>query len=105
VKKRTRSRSGRRAIARKSKAKLAPPEIYVRYKRADGFFRDCLCHLRNKGGYVYLSWREDDRVRSFYLGKAPRKSPTGGAALRSPAADGRARQASSPRRGKLRGSR
>ncbi len=33
-------------------------------------------HLRNKGGYVYLCWREGERVRNYYLGKAPRKSPT-----------------------------
>jgi hypothetical protein len=33
-------------------------------------------HLRNKRGYVYLCWREGNRVRTFYLGKAPRSSPT-----------------------------
>ncbi len=33
-------------------------------------------HLRNKKGYVYLRWREGKRVRTFYLGKAPRTSPT-----------------------------
>jgi len=33
-------------------------------------------HLRNRNGYVYLTWRDGERVRSFYLGKAPRKCPT-----------------------------
>lgn len=33
-------------------------------------------HLRNKRGYLYLCWREGKRVHNFYLGKAPRNSPT-----------------------------
>lgn len=36
-------------------------------------------HLRNKRGYVYLCWREGRKVRSFYLGKAPRSCPTAAA--------------------------
>jgi hypothetical protein len=38
-------------------------------------------HLRNRKGYVYLTWRDGQRVRSFYLGKAPRKCPTAPATL------------------------
>lgn len=33
------------------------------------------CHLDYKGGSVYLQWREGKKSRSFYLGRAPRKSP------------------------------
>jgi hypothetical protein len=42
-------------------------------------------HIRNKRGYVYLCWREGKRVRNFYLGKAPRNSPTRSADLVAPA--------------------
>lgn len=34
--------------------------------------------LRNKGGYVYLQWRDGDKVKSFYVGKRAVSSPTGG---------------------------
>jgi hypothetical protein len=105
VKRKKRPRSKLRAIARRSKAKLAPPEIYVKCVQEFSADHYALAHLRNKQGYVYLSWREGNRVRSFYLGKAPRKSPTGGAALRSAAADAGRSRTSSPRRGKMRGSR
>ena len=33
-------------------------------------------HLRNKAGYLYLCWREGRRIRSYYLGKAAKSSPT-----------------------------
>lgn len=52
------------------------PEIFV-YVSEEGFGHPYKrAHLRNKRGYVYLCWREGARVRNFYLGKAPRKSPT-----------------------------
>jgi hypothetical protein len=38
-------------------------------------------HLRNRRGYLYLCWRDKGTVRNFYLGKAPRKSPTAAAAI------------------------
>lgn len=54
-----------------------PPEIYVRVEgRASWKSSYARAHLRNRKGYVYLSWRDGDRVRELYLGKAPRKSPT-----------------------------
>lgn len=54
-----------------------PPEIYVRVEGRESW-RLCYAraHLRNRKGYVYLSWRDGERVRELYLGKAPRKSPT-----------------------------
>ena len=33
-------------------------------------------HLRNRRGYLELCWRDGERVRSFYLGKAAKKFPT-----------------------------
>lgn len=69
-------KTGRKRPSLARRAIREIPEIFVyvseeafghRYKRA---------HLRNKRGYVYLCWREGVRVRNFYLGKAPRKSPT-----------------------------
>ena len=60
------------------KSRSKPPEIYVRYEDERRPWRDKYkrAHLRNKAGYVYLCWREGSKVRTFYLGKAPRKSPT-----------------------------
>ena len=58
-------------------------------------------HIRNKRGYVYLAWRDGNRVRNFYLGKAPRSSPT----LDAGAADQAAELEIPIGRGKLRGSR
>src|SRR5882762_4955874 len=55
-----------------------PPEIFVKCVDREKPWRDpyARAHLRNKHGYVYLTWRDGQRVRTFYLGKAPRKSPT-----------------------------
>lgn len=53
-----------------------PPDIYVRLGGESHYGAYSHAHLRNKKGYVYLCWRDGDRVRNFYLGKAPRKSPT-----------------------------
>jgi hypothetical protein len=55
-----------------------PPQIFVRGKTGRGYGGYCMikAHLRNKRGYVYLCWRENDTVRNFYLGKAPRSCPT-----------------------------
>lgn len=54
-----------------------PPAIYVRIE-GKAWYRSTYAraHLRNKHGYVYLAWRDGERVRELYLGKAPRKSPT-----------------------------
>jgi hypothetical protein len=74
-----RSIAGRRA---------SPPEIFVKCVDREHPWRDpyARAHLRNRKGYVYLTWRDGQRVRSFYLGKAPRKYPTAGPELRTSAA-------------------
>jgi hypothetical protein len=80
---RQRSSEPQKARAKKTRLSIAKrratplnPEIYVRGESAFGMVEFKRAHLRNKRGYVYLCWREGDRVRNFYLGKAPRKSPT-----------------------------
>jgi hypothetical protein len=82
----------RKAIAAPRRAD--PPRIYVALEGKEvwetGRFAEA--HLRNKKGYVYLCWRDGDRVRNFYLGKAPRKSPTGRPAIGA----ARARRRSGP---------
>lgn len=84
-----------------------PPDIFVRvgdshWPRVTDFKH---AHLRNRKGYVYLSWRDGEKVRTFYLGKAPRKSPT----LEEPGEAGAGDVAAAPARArcrrKLRGSR
>jgi len=70
--------------ARKKRPRLAiaksraTPEIYVALTEQVHTWspRMARAHLRNKRGYVYLCWREGKRVRNFYLGKSPQKSPT-----------------------------
>jgi hypothetical protein len=64
---------------------VPPPEIFVKTTPGDLFPRYAAAHLRNKAGYVYLTWRDGERVRSFYLGKAPRKYPTTSSSSSSPA--------------------
>jgi len=63
-------KSGRfRSIAAR---RASPPEIFVKcVDRAHPPWRDPYdrAHLRNRKGYVYLTWRDGERVRSFYLGK------------------------------------
>jgi hypothetical protein len=47
------------------------PEIFVRLASSHSW-KDhdfARAHLRNRGGYLYLVWREGKHVRSFYLGK------------------------------------
>jgi hypothetical protein len=69
-------KKARRAIAAARRVS-PPPVIYVATKPESYYLKDLSrAHLRNKRGYVYLAWRDGDRVRNFYLGKAPRKSPT-----------------------------
>jgi hypothetical protein len=83
-----------------------PPAIFVRVEgKYTWSTKYASAHLRNRKGYVYLTWRDGDKVRSFYLGKAPRKSPT-------PALEGETSTSAElvpaadvVRRGKLRGSR
>jgi hypothetical protein len=69
--------------------RVDPPKIFVALESKlvweSGRFAEA--HLRNKKGYVYLCWRDGDRVRNFYLGKAPRKSPTAASAFGRAARD------------------
>jgi hypothetical protein len=100
-----RPRSGAGAVRRKSRTRVAPPEIFVESRADELTPRYARAHLRNRRGYVYLSWREGDRVRSFYLGKAPRKSPTR-SGDQVPAVAGAGASSGIPsRRAKLKGSR
>lgn len=78
-------RSGKPAKRKSTRRKSAieesrvnpPPEIYVRVVEGASWRHSyARAHLRNRKGYVYLSWRDGERVRELYLGKAPRKSPT-----------------------------
>ncbi len=57
----------------------AKPDIWVRSLVETRWGSDSQFHhatLRNKAGYLYLQWRAGDRVHSYYLGKAPKPSPT-----------------------------
>src|SRR6266403_2122650 len=60
------------------KRRASPLEIFVKCTDREHPWRDpyARAHLRNRNGYVYLTWRDGSRVRSFYFGKAPRKCPT-----------------------------
>jgi hypothetical protein len=57
-----------------SRVKLPEPRIFIALKRGPAGEQYAQAHLRNKRGYVYLTWRDGDRVRTFYLGKAPRNA-------------------------------
>lgn len=72
----TKKGSARPIVARR--VKQPAPEIFVRIPRpkSDHYYYGsgmtyAAAHLRNKAGYAYLCWREGERVRTFYLGKAP----------------------------------
>lgn len=81
-----RQRSMKNGITAIAEARrVEPPKIFVLvgfdavmrsgiYMGNEG--RYARAHLRNKRGYVYLCWREGERVKNYYLGKAPRKCPT-----------------------------
>lgn len=56
----------------KCRTKRAPPLIYVRTSCFESLQAFARAHLRNKRGYLYLTWRDGAKVRTFYLGKAPR---------------------------------
>lgn len=73
-------KNGRSRRLRRPLGKSGPrpaPEIFVRCDANPyGYRHFARCHLRNRKGYVYLCWRDGDKFRTHYLGKAPRKSPT-----------------------------
>lgn len=54
----------------------ALPTIYVVLGWENGRpHKMARAHLKYQDGYVSLKWRDGDKVCTFYLGKAPRKSP------------------------------
>jgi len=65
-----------RAIAKDRRTKRLRPRIYVLVGTQSIYPRYALAHLRNKRGYIYLSWRDGKKIRTFYLGKTPRTYPT-----------------------------
>ena|SRR5271156_2671408 len=89
-------RSGPAIVERRT----SPPEIFVKCMDRDHSWRDSYAraHLRNRNGYVYLNWRDGNKVRSFYLGKAPRKCPTPDPELRHLAPAPASSPAIAPRR-------
>ena len=58
-----------RRPTRARRVKLPPPQIYVLTSGTEfcGTYRRA--HLRNKRGYLYLSWRDGQKVHTRYLGK------------------------------------
>jgi hypothetical protein len=59
----------RLTIAKRSRAKTEeskPPQIFVR----QGWGRYARAHIRVKAGlYNYLVWRDEEHIRSLYLGR------------------------------------
>jgi hypothetical protein len=92
-----RSLSSRGASAKKSRTKQPEPDIYVSAPGRFGFPSYHKASLRNSKGYLILQWREGEKVRSYYLGKARRNSPT----VSSPA--GRSSSSPAPARSQLLG--
>ena len=68
--KQKRVKSKLRADRKRSRVKPECPEIFVKISESNYQPITARAHLRNKGGYLYLSWRDRERVRTFYLGKA-----------------------------------
>lgn len=62
------------------RGRVEAPKIFVAVGRNEDGPKYSQAHLRNRGGYLYLSWRDGDRVREFYLGKGRKVSPTKGPA-------------------------
>ena len=61
-------------------AKVEPPQIFVCVGSDEGGEsgspKYSQAHFRNRGGYLYLCWRDGERVRELYLGKGRKVSPT-----------------------------
>ena len=73
------TRAKKAAIA-ESRPKAEIPEIFV--KTTDAMRSEyARAHIRVKGGkYLYLAWKDGDRVRNFYLGQKRNSAlPTSGA--------------------------
>jgi hypothetical protein len=89
----TRTPRDRKTAIDKCRTPQEPPTLFV-LGEASGFTpKYCRAHLRNMRGYLVLQWRDGARVRSYYLGKARKSSPTAGEILENagarPAASGR----------------
>lgn len=87
------SRAGRKRAAKGKVSTIgesrvsASPEIFVRLIGKHSWRHEyARAHLRNRKGYLYLSWRDGRQVREYYLGKAPRNCPTGNAGNLAPGA-------------------
>jgi hypothetical protein len=64
---------------KKSRTSQPVPEIYVRIIGPGMYPVMARAYLRNNKGYLLLQWRDGERVRSYYLGKARKSSPTAAA--------------------------
>jgi hypothetical protein len=73
-------RKTKNTIVNEGRPRAEIPEIFVKTTNAMRA-EYARAHLRVKGGkYVYLAWKDGDRVRNFYLGqKRNRALPTSGA--------------------------
>jgi len=99
LKRSTKIRKNRKlAIAKASR--VSPPQIYVQVRVGDfGGTRMFQAHIRlRRDSYRYLVWREEDRVREFYLGKVSKACPTSRAEISPAAGVAGTRSMSRPRR-------
>jgi hypothetical protein len=56
---------------------MRTPDLYVKIKNGSYHrYLWCKASLQTKAGYLYLSWREGRKVKTIYLGKAKKSSPT-----------------------------
>lgn len=56
--------------------KMQPTRIELKITVREGNGPPHTAHIRNKGGYMYLSWRNGKRIKTLYLGKRRQPSPT-----------------------------
>jgi hypothetical protein len=94
------AKSKARTIGKSRSRKKPMPELCVRYKDERGFTVQALAHLQvPSDGYLYLVWREGERVERRYLGKPCRdlRKEDNSSTTRGPAG-GRGRRTRSARR-------
>ena len=56
--------------------KLPPLFVAVSGRAPYGGQKYSAARLRDKGGYLYLQYRDGGKVRSIYVGRAKKSSPT-----------------------------
>lgn len=91
--KRKRSSPSTKRPAVRAQGERRAPDIYVRIEKPFGNMISgsfAKAHIRvRRGCYRFLSWRDGDRVREFYLGRlghsAPTRRPPSSGPTRSPA--------------------